>query len=172
MRNYVATKFILHLAYLIPDFGIVPVLKHDIVCLLVFVNDDTSVFYDFPSNALEEHLTPCLVRIFHHSECQILEQVFLHGVFDVSRPAACGLDLSHRQCGRVGFCFEVDFSHSLLSTETCFQPVDCDYMQSVDHKCVLLIDRPFSDPRVHLVELLAQLKSFFVTDHVSRHKWN
>ena len=172
MRNYVATKFILHFAYLIPNFGIVAVLEHDIVCLLVFVYDDTSVFYDFPSNAFEERLTPCFVRIFHHSECQILEQVFLHGVFDVSRPAACGLVLSHCQRGRVGFCFEVDFSHSLLSAETCFQPVYCDDVQFVDHKCVLLIDRPFSDPCVHLVELLAQLKGFFVTNHVSRHKWN
>ena len=172
MRNYVATKLILHFAYLIPNFGIVAVLKHNIVCLLVFVYDDTSVFYDFPSNALEKHLTPCLVRILHHSECQILEQVFLHSVFDVSRPAACGLVLSHRERSRVSFSFEVDFSHSLLAAETCFQPVYRDYVQFVDHKCVLLIDRPFSDPCVHLVELLAQLKSFLVTNNVSRHKWN
>ena len=140
--------------------------------LLVFIDNYASVLDNLFTYAFKEYLSSCFERASKYCKCQILEQVFLHGVFYGSRSVTCGFALDHCQSGCIGFCFKVVFSYSLLSADAHFQPVNRDYMEFVYHERVLLISCSLPDSRVHLVEFLTQLERLFVTNHVSSHKWN
>ena len=120
IRNYIAAQLIFHFNVLFPKLRLVTILKHDVVSFLVFVDNYASVLDNFFTYAFKEHLSSCFERACKHCKCQILEQVFLHGVFYGSRSVTCGFALDHCQSGCIGFCFKVVFSYSLLSADAHF----------------------------------------------------
>ena len=172
IRNYIAAQLIFHFNVLFPKLRLVTILEHDVVSFLVFVDNHASVLNNLFTDTFKEHLSSCFERVCKHRKCQILEQIFLHGIFYGSCSVACCLALNHSQCGCICFCFEVVFSYSLLSADAHFQPVNRDDMEFVYHECVLLISCSLPDSCIHLVEFLMQLERLLVTNHMSSHKWN